>query len=122
LNYGHTFGHALEKVAGYGVYPHGIAVAEGMRFAIRLAVDAGSAGRELVARQDALLDRLGLTAIQEPRNAAELLAAMKSDKKARAGAVRFVLLGAPGVWECSAVEEDLVSDHLAAWSASKRGN
>jgi len=122
LNYGHTFGHALEKVAGFGVYPHGIAVAEGMRFAIRLAVDAGSASRDLVMRQDQLLDRLGLTAIREPRNPAELLGAMKSDKKARAGAVRFVLISEPGVWECSAVEEDLVGDHLAAWSASKRGN
>ena len=41
LNYGHTLGHAIEKVAGYGVVPHGIAVAEGMRFAARLAVEAG---------------------------------------------------------------------------------
>ena len=122
LNYGHTFGHALEKVAGYGAYPHGIAVAEGMRFAVRLAVDAGSASTDLVIRQDTLLDRLGLSAIREPRNAGDLLSAMKSDKKARSGAVRFVLLDAPGVWTCAAVEDSLVSDHLAAWSASKRGN
>ena len=122
LNYGHTLGHALEKVAGYGAYPHGIAVAEGMRFAVRLAVDAGSASRELVQRQDVLLDRLGLSAIPEPRNAAELLAAMRADKKVRSGAVRFVLLQAPGVWECSAVEDSLVADHLAAWAGSKRGN
>ncbi len=40
LNYGHTFGHALEKVAGYGAIPHGVAVAEGVRFASALAVDA----------------------------------------------------------------------------------
>jgi 3-dehydroquinate synthase len=122
LNYGHTFGHALEKVAGYGAYPHGIAVAEGMRFAIRLSVDAGSASTDMVVRQDALLDRLGLPAIGESYKAGELLAAMKADKKVRAGAVRFVLLECPGVWECSAVEDSLVGDHLAAWSASKRGN
>jgi 3-dehydroquinate synthase len=122
LNYGHTFGHALEKVAGYGSYPHGIAVAEGMRFASRLAVEAGSASRELVQRQDSLLDRLGLSAIPERYEPAELLAAMYSDKKAKQGAVRFVLPAEPGVWECVAVGESVIGEHLEAWSASKRGN
>ena len=41
LNYGHTLGHAVEALAGYGTFSHGAAVAEGMRFAARLGVDAG---------------------------------------------------------------------------------
>lgn len=121
LNYGHTFGHALEKVAGYGSYPHGVAVAEGMRFAIRLAVEAGSASVEFVRRQDDLLDRLGLSAIHEGYDPEALLAAMHSDKKARSGKVRFVLPESPGNWACSAVDDSVIREHVQAWSASKRG-
>jgi shikimate kinase / 3-dehydroquinate synthase len=53
LNYGHTLGHAIERVAGYGVVPHGVAVAEGMRFAARLAVRVlgASAGGGVRARR-----------------------------------------------------------------------
>jgi 3-dehydroquinate synthase len=122
LNYGHTFGHALENVAGYGSYPHGIAVAEGMRFAIRLAVEAGSAGEEFARRQDALLDRLGLSAIPEAFGPRELLAAMHSDKKVKCGTVRFVLADRPGSWACRSVDDEVIEEHLRAWSASKRGN
>lgn len=121
LNYGHTFGHALEKVAGYGVYAHGLAVAEGMRFAVRLAVEAGAATREFVKRQDDLLDRLGLETMAEGLEAAKLVDAMHSDKKARAGTVRFVLPSAPGVWECKAVDDEMMREHVWAWLASKRG-
>lgn len=121
LNYGHTFGHALEKVAGFGRYSHGLAVAEGMRFAIRLAVEAGSADRAFVRRQDELLDRLGLATILDRYEPSDLISAMRSDKKAKAGAVRFVLPSAVGVWECCAVEETMIREHVTAWAASRRG-
>jgi 3-dehydroquinate synthase len=52
LNYGHTLGHALEKVLGFGTITHGAAVAEGMRFAARVSMDVGHADSEFVKRQD----------------------------------------------------------------------
>lgn len=66
LNYGHTLGHAIEKLAGYGTYSHGAAVAEGMRFAIRLGAALESTPLELVQEQDELLDQLGLPALDFP--------------------------------------------------------
>lgn len=121
LNYGHTFGHAIENVAGYGFYPHGIAVAEGMRFAVRLAVETAGATVEFVKRQDRLLDTLGLTTTADAFDAGRLADAMRSDKKARAGTIRFVLVSGPGAWECKPVAEDTIREHLEAWAASKRG-
>ena len=62
LNYGHTLGHAIEKVAGYGVVPHGLAVAEGMRFAARLAERPRARGRGVDARgRSACWTRSGCT-------------------------------------------------------------
>lgn len=54
----------LETEAGYGVYSHGHAVAQGMRFAARLAVAHLGASMEFVQTQDALLDSLGLPELQ----------------------------------------------------------
>ena len=85
LNYGHTLGHAVEALAGYGVFSHGAAVAEGMRFAARLGVDVVGTSAELVDAQDELLDALGLPALAWSAPADEMLAAMKRDKKTRAG-------------------------------------
>jgi 3-dehydroquinate synthase len=118
LNYGHTFGHALEAVAGYGTLAHGLAVAEGMRFAARLAVEVASAPMALVKRQDALLDALGLPFIAQRFEIQELLGAMRSDKKARNGSIRFVLPTAPGEWRCEAVAESTIVEHLAAWQSA----
>jgi 3-dehydroquinate synthase len=121
LNYGHTLGHAIEKVAGYGVVPHGVAVAEGMRFAARLSVEAGQGSVEFVQRQDALLDDMGLPAMSTSYPPGELLEAMHSDKKARGGHVRFVLADAPGLWRCEPVADAMIGEHLTAWADSKRG-
>ncbi len=119
LNYGHTFGHALEAAAGYGRIPHGLAVAEGMRFAVRLAVEVAGASLELVKRQDALLDALGLPFLPEAYASEDLLAAMRSDKKSRGGQVRFVLPSAPGHWSCVPVQESTIAQHIEAWRVSK---
>jgi 3-dehydroquinate synthase len=120
LNYGHTLGHAIENIAGYGAIPHGLAVAEGMRFAVRVAVEVAGASREFVRRQDALLDALGLDALHSAWPGDDLLEAMRSDKKARSGAVRFVLAEKPGSWVCSAVGDRVIREHLDAWAGSKR--
>jgi 3-dehydroquinate synthase len=119
LNYGHTLGHAIENVAGYGAVPHGLAVAEGMRFAARLAVEMSGGSRDFVKRQDAMLDALGLPALTSAWPAGKLAVAMQADKKARSGTVRFVLADKPGSWTCTSVEERTLREHLDAWASSK---
>lgn len=119
LNYGHTLGHAVEALAGYGTFSHGAAVAEGMRFAARLGVDVVGTSAELVDAQDELLDGLGLPALDWSEPADEMLAAMKRDKKTRAGEVRFVLPRDIGDWELVAVPDDVILEHLRRWEASK---
>ena len=120
LNYGHTLGHAIEKLAGFGTYSHGHAVAEGMRFAIRLAAVLEGAPVELVYAQDELLDALGLPEIDFCAGVDELLDAMRSDKKARGGQIRFVLPRDVGSWVVREVDEPTLREHLEAWAGSKQ--
>lgn len=91
LNYGHTFAHAFETVGGYGNWLHGEAVAAGMVCASRLAELLGRIPSELTQRQVNLLQRFGLPTAAKAWPADELLRAMRSDKKTRAGRLRFVL-------------------------------
>jgi 3-dehydroquinate synthase len=85
LNYGHTFAHAFETAAGYGAWLHGEAVAAGMVCASRLAEHRGLIATDLTERQRGLLHRFGLPTAPEPWSAADLMAAMRNDKKALAG-------------------------------------
>jgi 3-dehydroquinate synthase len=115
LNYGHTLGHAIERVAGYGVVAHGVAVAEGMRFAAWLAsrlLDAPDATGEV---QGAMLDALGIGRPAYPGDIDGLMAAMHSDKKARSGTVRFALVPEPGAYVARPVADDLLERELRAW-------
>jgi len=91
LNLGHTLGHALEACLGYRRMLHGEAVAVGLRVATRLSVQsAGLSARESV-RIEGLLDRLGLPARIPGIAAADLMCAMRRDKKGRNGSIRYVL-------------------------------
>jgi 3-dehydroquinate synthase len=121
LNYGHTLAHAIERELGYGTVTHGAAVADGLRFAARLAVEVASADPAWADRQEALLDALGLTPIDDVRDPAALLAAMKSDKKARRGVVRFVLSSAPGSWVVAPVDDAVVAAALTRWCETTTG-
>lgn len=118
LNLGHTLGHAIERVAGYGTLTHGRAVAEGLRFAALLAERVIGADPSWSARQAALLDELGLTGTDRQWSADDLIEAMRSDKKARGGVVRFVLSAAPGAWCVERVDEGTISSTLGDWLAS----
>jgi 3-dehydroquinate synthase len=91
LNYGHTFAHAFETVAGYGAWLHGEAVGAGMMCACRLAQRRGLVGADLTERQRNLLERFGLPTAPERWPVEQLLQAMRSDKKALAGRLRLVL-------------------------------
>jgi 3-dehydroquinate synthase len=97
LNLGHTFGHAIEAVAGYGEYLHGEGIAVGLVRAVRLAVELGAVEPSLVGRVEALLSRYALPIrLHEPLAVDALLAAMARDKKVRAGRLKFVSLRALG--------------------------
>lgn len=103
LNLGHTFGHALEAEAGYGgELLHGEAVAVGLGLAAALSARLGHCAQELPGRVISHLHSVGLPAriADLPRrySAERLLARMRKDKKARDGAMRFVLMRGPG--EC----------------------
>ena len=92
LNYGHTIGHAIEAVAGYGGdYRHGEAVAAGMVAEARLAARLGWIGDPEVGRIAGLLAAIGLPTAATGLDPAALREAMALDKKNRAGKVRFVL-------------------------------
>jgi 3-dehydroquinate synthase len=95
LNYGHTLGHALERLAGYRGLRHGEAVALGMVFAARVAEAIGLAPPGLAAGHMELLAALGLPVGGVRLDPDRVLAAMATDKKQRGG-LRLVLLRAPG--------------------------
>lgn len=120
LNFGHTMGHAIETAAGFGMFSHGAAVAEGMRFACDLARESGSdMSIELVEAIGRLLDDLGLPVLPWRGDPQVLLDAMKHDKKNRKGEVRFVLLRDVGQWEVRPVPEEVLAAQLEQWSAAE---
>jgi 3-dehydroquinate synthase len=91
LNYGHTFAHALEAVAGYGELLHGEAVSIGMQCAARLAARLQRVDGAFVQRQKVLLQALQLPIEVPPLDEDALLSAMQRDKKVEHGRLRFVL-------------------------------
>ena len=92
LNFGHTVGHAVEAVAGYGGdFQHGEAVAVGMVAECRVAESLGWIEPEITRRVVELLRRFGLPTEAPGLDAEALIAAMSRDKKNRDGAIRFVL-------------------------------
>src|SRR5258708_11721121 len=91
LNYGHTFAHALESVTNYRRYQHGEAVAWGMIAAAFLGHELGLTRADDVSRIVALIRRLGPLPPWPRVPSAALVNAMRSDKKTRAGILRFVL-------------------------------
>jgi 3-dehydroquinate synthase len=91
LNYGHTYAHAIEAVAGYGELLHGEAVSIGMMCAARLAERLGRVDPAFVARQERLLAALKLPVELPQLNEDALLAAMMHDKKVADGKLKFVL-------------------------------
>jgi 3-dehydroquinate synthase len=91
LNYGHTLGHALERLDAFAGRSHGEAIAIGMVFAARLAEARGRAPAGIAARHARLLASLGLDPRGPLPEPDDVLAAMRMDKKYRGG-VRFVLL------------------------------
>jgi 3-dehydroquinate synthase len=117
LNFGHTFGHAIEAEQGYAganALNHGEAVAVGMVLAARLSAHLGMAPAADAERLRTLLAGFGLpTALPAGLDPDLLLARMRLDKKAHAGGLRFVLWEGPGLARIvDGVPEDAVLETL----------
>jgi 3-dehydroquinate synthase len=92
LNYGHTFGHAIEQVAGYGQWLHGEAVSVGMLMAMRLAINEGLCPEALYPRLEALLTFFKLPVkVDNSMSAKELTRSMLNDKKNLTETLRLIL-------------------------------
>lgn len=144
LNYGHTLGHALERVCGYGAMSHGVAVAEGARFAAFLAQWLAQQGHTVhddalhvtslpcaaftslshfVAEQTQLLDVLDFAPLfrryaQSDSNFCHnILEAMHHDKKAHNGSIVFILPDEDGNLRLQVVEDALIEQALHAYCA-----
>ena len=96
LNYGHSIGHALESVTGYGHYMHGEAVSVGMMGAGRISEVMGLIPPEVVERQRRVLERFQLPLSAPGVDADVILDKMTRDKKTEAGSLRWVLLEGVG--------------------------
>ena len=112
LNFGHTFGHAIEAGMGYGNWLHGEAVGCGMVMATRLSMRLGLVDEAFLQRMTTLIERVGLPVrapvIDSTDNASRYLALMRMDKKSEAGEIKFVLV-------------ERVGPGGAAWCAGQRG-
>ncbi len=100
LNFGHTFGHAIEAGMGYGAWLHGEGVGAGMVMAAALSQQLGLVDAAFVQRLTALVQRAGLP-VRAPQldaqdNAGRYLQLMRVDKKAEAGEIRFIVIDGPG--------------------------
>lgn len=96
LNFGHTFGHAIEAGLGYGQWLHGEAVGCGMVMALHLSMELGLVDAAFVDRCTRLTEAAGLP-ITGPRLGADrYLELMRLDKKSEAGEIRFVVIDGPG--------------------------
>ncbi|MBL8326445.1 MAG: 3-dehydroquinate synthase [Rubrivivax sp.] len=100
LNFGHTFGHAIEAGLGFGTWLHGEAVGCGMVLAARLSAELGLVPGAYVERLGALIGRAGLPTVAPAMPPERWLQLMRLDKKAEAGEIRFVVIERPG---CAAV-------------------
>ena len=91
LNYGHSFGHVIENLCGYGEYLHGEAISIGMKIAGEIAIEKGLWSKEHSLRQDALIKSYGLPTQTPKINKKDVITILMGDKKVRDGKMRFIL-------------------------------
>lgn len=114
LNFGHTFGHAIEAGLGFGTWLHGEAVGCGMVMAADLSVRLGQLPVQDQARLVDLVGRAGLPTRPPDWPAQKYLSAMAHDKKAQSGEIRYVLLQGLGRSELKPVGSDTVGETIRA--------
>ncbi len=118
LNFGHTFGHAIEAGLGYGQWLHGEAVGCGMVMAACLSERLGLVNAALVQRLKALIQKAGLPVIapqlSPTDNAGRYLELMRLDKKALGGDIRFVVIDGPARASMRGAPDALVREVIDA--------
>ena len=118
LNFGHTFGHAIESGLGYGEWLHGEAVGCGMVLAAHLSERLGGIDAAFVERLTALVRRAGLPVVAPALGAERYLALMRVDKKSEAGEIRFVVIDKPGSAVVRGAPDAMVREVLARCCAA----
>jgi 3-dehydroquinate synthase len=118
LNFGHTFGHAIEAGQGYGRWLHGEAVACGMVMASELSAELGRVPSSFVERLRRLIERAGLPVLAPTMDQARWFELMRVDKKAADGELRFVLVDGPGQASTGPAPDAAVRRVLARHGAS----
>jgi 3-dehydroquinate synthase len=118
LNFGHTFGHAIEAGLGFGEWLHGEAVGCGMVMAAHLSQRLGGIDAAFVQRLTGLIERAGLPVKGPALGADRYLELMRLDKKSEAGEIRFVVLSAPGQAAVRAAPDALVREVIGQCCAA----
>ncbi|MES2530499.1 MAG: 3-dehydroquinate synthase [Pseudomonadota bacterium] len=113
LNFGHTFGHAIESGLGYGEWLHGEAVGCGMVMAAHLSQRLGGVDGAFVDRLTRLIERAGLPIVGPALGAERYLTLMQIDKKSEGGEIRFVVIDKPGSAAVRGAPEAMVREVLA---------
>jgi 3-dehydroquinate synthase len=114
LNFGHTFGHAIEAGLGYGEWLHGEAVGCGMVMAAQLSQRLGLVDTAFVQRLTALIAKAGLPTVgpvlDKADNAGRYIELMRLDKKSIGGEMRFVVIASPGQAATQGANDELVRE------------
>lgn len=106
LNFGHTYGHAIEKITDYKKFTHGEAIAIGMVFAINLALKKGLITEEYKNQSLALIDKYKLIKKFPKFNSKKMIDLMQSDKKVQNGKIIFILPTQKSAVECFDIEPE----------------
>jgi 3-dehydroquinate synthase len=118
LNFGHTFGHAIESGLGYGEWLHGEAVGCGMVMASRLSQRLGLVDDVFVERLATLIERAGLPVRAPALGTDRFIDLMRVDKKAEAGETKFVVIEEPGRAAVRSAPDAIVRDVIGRCSAA----
>ena len=118
LNFGHTFGHAIEAGLGFGEWLHGEAVGCGMVMAAHLSQRLGLVDMAFVQRLTRVIERAGLPIVGPALGVDTYLHHMRVDKKAQAGDIRFVLIDGPGRALVRGAPDDMVAQVLQTCCAA----
>ncbi|MDM0120577.1 3-dehydroquinate synthase [Variovorax arabinosiphilus] len=118
LNFGHTFGHAIESALGYGEWLHGEAVGCGMVMAAQLSQRLGGVDSAFVQRLTTLIEKAGLPVVAPRFGAERYLELMRIDKKSEGGEIRFVVIDKPGSAVMRPAPDAMVREVLAACGAA----
>ena len=118
LNFGHTFGHAIESGLGYGEWLHGEAVGCGMVMAADLSARLGHIGQADAQRLKQMIKAMHLPIVPPKLGTERFMELMQVDKKTEAGQIRYITLGSIGAARIQQVPDATVIETLVATGAA----